>query len=52
MEKRILLRRGVIASDRLREPTLRLDTAYQEQREELVNDVLMLMAELPQTSRI
>ncbi len=50
MEKRVLMRQGVIASDRLREPTLRLDTAYQQQVEELVTQVLALMAELPEVS--
>lgn len=49
MEKRVLVRREVIASDRLREPTLRLDAAYQQQAEELVANVLKLIAELPRT---
>ena len=47
MEKRLLLRRGVIRCDRLREPTLQLDEAYRVQIEELcetandlVNDCL------------
>ena len=35
MEKYILMRRGIFASDRLREPTLRLDKAYRTQLEEL-----------------
>jgi 4-hydroxy-tetrahydrodipicolinate synthase len=47
MEKRILMRRGVIESDRLREPTLRLDDAYQKQAEELVNLALSLAKALP-----
>ena len=50
MEKRVLMRRGVIASDRLREPTLLLDAAYQQQAEELVTNVLTVLAELPQTA--
>ncbi len=37
MEKRVLMKRGVIASDRLREPTLHLDDLYEEQMEELVD---------------
>lgn len=49
MEKRVLMRRGVIVSDRLREPTLRLDTAYQQQAEELVTHVLAVIADLPKT---
>jgi 4-hydroxy-tetrahydrodipicolinate synthase len=47
MEKRVLQRCGVIVSDRLREPTLRLDAAYQQQVDELVANVLTVMAELP-----
>ncbi|HEY6293790.1 MAG TPA: dihydrodipicolinate synthase family protein [Terriglobia bacterium] len=47
MEKRVLLRRGVIVSDRLRDPTLRLDAAYQKQVEDLVAHVLTLITELP-----
>ena len=35
IEKRLLLRRGVIRCDRLREPTLHLDEAYRAQIEEL-----------------
>lgn len=47
MEKRVLMKRGVIDSDRLREPTLHLDDAYQEQAEELVSLVLRLAEQLP-----
>jgi dihydrodipicolinate synthase/N-acetylneuraminate lyase len=51
MEKRVLMRLGVIASDRLREPTLRLDAAYQQQIEGMIADALTMIAELPQASR-
>lgn len=42
IEKRVLVRRGVFPSDRAREPTLRLDEAYQEQMDELVEGVIRL----------
>ncbi len=52
MEKRVLMRRGVIVSDRLREPTLRLDAAYEQQVEEMVTHVVKLVAELPPTRAV
>ncbi len=52
MEKRVLMRRGVIVSDRLREPTLRLDAAYEQQVEEMVAHVVKLVAELPPTRAV
>jgi 4-hydroxy-tetrahydrodipicolinate synthase len=52
MEKRVLMRCGAIVSDRLREPTLHLDTAYQQQVEELVANVVAVLAELPQTTSV
>jgi len=42
VEKRVLMRRGVFPSDRMREPTLHLDDAYQNQIEELVSYVIGL----------
>lgn len=45
IEKRVLARRGVFPSDRVREPTLHLDKAYQEQMEELVGLVIGLSKE-------
>ena len=52
MEKRVLMQSGVIASDRLREPTLHLDAAYQQQVEGLVENVLLVLAELKQTASV
>jgi len=40
MEKRVLKRRGLFPSDRVREPTLHLDQEYQIQMDELVEDVV------------
>lgn len=37
IEKRVLFRRGVFPSDRLREPTLKLDEAYEQQMDGLVD---------------
>src|SRR2546428_697635 len=36
IEKRVLFRRGVFPSDRLREPTLKLDETYEQQMDGLV----------------
>lgn len=47
MEKRILMQLGVIGSDRLREPTLHLDSAYQRQADDLITDALTLIGEVP-----
>ncbi|MGH9350684.1 MAG: dihydrodipicolinate synthase family protein, partial [Terriglobia bacterium] len=47
MEKRVLVKRGVIPSARLREPTLHLDHEYEKQAEELTNLVVRLTKELP-----
>jgi dihydrodipicolinate synthase/N-acetylneuraminate lyase len=45
IEKRVLARRGVFPSDRVREPTLHLDQAYQDQMDELVDRVIGLSKE-------
>lgn len=42
MEKRVLMKRGVIDSDYLREPTVKLDNPYKEQMEELVDLAIQL----------
>ena len=42
MEKRVLVRRGIFASDRMREPSLRLDEQYQRQIDDLVESVVLL----------
>ena len=42
IEKRVLCRRGVFPSERLREPTLHLDDGYQKQMDALVEDVIGL----------
>jgi hypothetical protein len=42
MEKQVLLRRGILESDRLREPTLHLDESYQQQSRELIDMALGL----------
>jgi 4-hydroxy-tetrahydrodipicolinate synthase len=47
MEKRLLVKRGVIPSGRLREPTLHLDDEYEEQAEEMANLVVSLTKDLP-----
>ncbi len=47
MEKSVLMKRGVIDSDRLREPTLHLDDRYVAQIDELVSMVIGLTKELP-----
>jgi len=46
IEKRVLYRRGVFPSDRLREPTLHLDNDYQKQMDELVDAVIGLVNEV------
>jgi 2-keto-3-deoxy-L-arabinonate dehydratase len=46
VEKRVLYRRGVFPSDRLREPTLHLDEEYQKQIDELVDEVIELVKEV------
>jgi len=45
MEKQVLMRRGIIVSDRLREPTLHLDDAYRKQSSALVEMVIQLTGE-------
>jgi len=40
IEKRALKRRGLFASDRVREPTLHLDRQYQNQMDDLIEDVV------------
>jgi 4-hydroxy-tetrahydrodipicolinate synthase len=40
LEKRVLVRRGVIPSDRLREPTLHLSEAHQKEADEIIDLVL------------
>ncbi|HUY14940.1 MAG TPA: dihydrodipicolinate synthase family protein [Terriglobia bacterium] len=46
IEKRVMVRRGVFPSDRLREPTLHLDQAYQKQMDELVDLIVGLCLEI------
>jgi len=46
MEKRVLKRRGVISSDRLREPTLHLSEAHQKEADEIIDLVLGLCHEV------
>lgn len=45
-EKRVLVRRGVFPSDRLRGPTLHLDNEYQKQIDEFVSYVIGLSQEI------
>jgi len=40
LDKRVLKKRGVFPSDRVREPTLHLDQRYQEQMDSLVDDAI------------
>ncbi len=51
IEKRVLVRRGVFPSDRLREPTLQLDEQYQKQMDELVSNVIGLSQEIQKDLR-
>jgi dihydrodipicolinate synthase/N-acetylneuraminate lyase len=46
MDKRVLVKRGVFISGRVREPTLRLDQAYQNQMDELSDLVVALSLEI------
>ncbi len=46
MEKRVLVRRGIFTSHRMREPTLHLDEQYQKQIDDLVESVVMLASTL------
>ena len=46
IEKRVMTQRGVFPSDRLREPTLALDEAYQAQMDELASLVIGLCQEV------
>ena len=46
IEKRVLLRRGIFKSDRVREPTLSLDQAYQKQMDQLADLVIGLCQEI------
>lgn len=46
IEKRVLVRRGVFPSDRLREPTLHLDESYQQQMDDLTDLVIGLSQEI------
>lgn len=50
IEKRVLMRRGVFPSDRLREPTIHLDEDYQKQMDEFVNYVIGLSEEVRKSS--
>jgi 2-keto-3-deoxy-L-arabinonate dehydratase len=50
IDKRVLMRRGVFPSDRMREPTLHLDDAYQNQIEELVSYVIGLSKDVQKGS--
>ena len=52
MEKRVMMRRGVFPSDRVREPTLRLDDAYQKQMDEIVDTVAGLAEEAKAARRL
>jgi 4-hydroxy-tetrahydrodipicolinate synthase len=45
IEKQILVRRGVISSDRMRPPTLDLDAAYIDQKAELAGNIIALSEE-------
>ena len=51
IEKRVLLRRGVFPSDRMRRPTLHLDHDYQEQIDEMAGYIIGLSKEVQRTSR-
>src|SRR5271157_153718 len=46
IEKRVLVRRGIFPSDRLREPTLHLDDTYQQEMEGLIERVMGLSQEV------
>jgi len=50
IEKRVLCRRGIFSSERLREPTLHPDDRYQEQVDALVEDVIGLVTETKATA--
>jgi dihydrodipicolinate synthase/N-acetylneuraminate lyase len=46
MDKRALVRRGVLSSDRMREPTLHVDQNYQKQMDELIDLMLGICDEI------
>lgn len=46
IEKKVLVRRGVFPSDRMRRPTLQLDEDYEKQMDELVSYVIGLSREV------
>lgn len=46
-EKRVLVKRGVFVSDRMRRPTLHLDEDYEQQLDQLVDYVIGLTRKLP-----
>lgn len=50
IEKRVLVRRGIFSSDRLREPTLHLDDIYQQEMEGLIDRVMGLCKEVQSTA--
>ncbi len=50
MEKRILVRRGIFKSARLREPTLHLDDEYELKMEEMIKELMTLMYETATTN--
>jgi 4-hydroxy-tetrahydrodipicolinate synthase len=52
MDKRVLERKGVISSSRMRRPTITLDSKYQEQIEDLVDSVVKLCEEIRQVSAV
>lgn len=45
IEKQVLLRRGVVSSDRMRAPTIELDAAYTDQKAELAGNIIALSEE-------
>lgn len=52
IEKRVLVRRGLFESARMRRPTLELDNVYSKQMDGLVEDVVALVAECKAQSEL
>jgi len=50
MDKRVLERKGVISSSRMRNPTIALDSKYEEQMDDLVRSLIKLCEEVRQVS--
>jgi dihydrodipicolinate synthase/N-acetylneuraminate lyase len=50
IEKRVLVRRGILPNARMRQPTMTLDATYQQQMDDLVTMVVALCNECREKS--